>query len=141
MNTKDVMVRFVTKLHESIFTTSRGRLLGTMRGMPVIALRTVGRKTGKPRTTMLTAPIATDDRLVVVASYGGDDRTPKWVLNLREHPDAHVTRDGTTRATRGRIASDDERKELCPEVVKANPGYGQYQLRTEREIPLVILEA
>ena len=108
--------------------------------MPVVQLNTVGRKSGKKRTTMLTSPVQDGDRVVLVASYGGDDRNPSWFLNLRDNPEVELTMHGRTRPMKARVATADEKAELWPRVVAAHKGYGQYQTRTEREIPLVILE-
>src|SRR5205823_14674455 len=55
-------------------------------GMPVLQLSTTGRKSGKRRTTMLTSPVQDGDRMVLVASNGGDDRHTNWYLNLRDDP-------------------------------------------------------
>ena len=89
---------------------------------------------------MLTSPLQEDGRVVLVASYGGDDRHPAWFLNLRDHPSVEVTTGGRRRTMKARVASSEERARLWPEVVQAYSGYGQYQTRTSREIPLVILE-
>jgi deazaflavin-dependent oxidoreductase (nitroreductase family) len=88
----------------------------------------------------LTSPVQDGDRLVVVASNGGDDRQPKWLLNLRDDPNVAVTMDGKTKPMRARVASPEEKADLWPRVVAAHKGYAQYQERTDREIPLVILE-
>ena len=140
MNAKDVFSRYSTQVHRWIFSASSGRFLGEFRGMPVLILTTTGRKSGKARSTMLTAPIADDDRVVIVASYGGDDRNPTWFLNLRANPEVRVTMRGTTRTMRARVATSDEKATLWPAVTEANPGYGDYQRKTDRDIPLVILE-
>jgi deazaflavin-dependent oxidoreductase (nitroreductase family) len=100
----------------------------------------VGRKTGARRTVMLTSPVSDADRVVVVASKGGDDRDPAWLLNLLEHPEAEVVMGGRTRSMRAHVASPEEKAELWPRVVAAHPGYARYQQRTTREIPLVVLE-
>src|SRR5262245_55758398 len=106
--------------------------------MPVVELTTVGRKTGLPRTVMLTPPIVDGDVLVVVASRGGDDIHPAWFLNLRANPDVEVARKGTPRRPmRARVASPDERARLWPRVVTEHENYAEYQRKTEREIPLV----
>lgn len=118
-----------------------GRLLGRVAGMPVLVLTTTGRRTGRARTTVLTTPVHDDDRIVLVASYGGDDRHPAWFLNLRNVPTVTVEMDGRTRSMRARIASGEEKADLWPEVVAAYGGYGSYQGRTDRDIPVVILEA
>ena len=103
-------------------------------------LTTIGRKSGKPRTTMLTSPVQEGDSLVLVASYGGDDRHPKWFLNLRDNPDVEVTGFGRTQPMHARIASPEEKERLWPRVTAAYKGYAGYQTKTERDIPLVILE-
>jgi deazaflavin-dependent oxidoreductase (nitroreductase family) len=137
---KDIVARLATGVHESVFRASGGRLLNRLAGMPVVMLTTTGRKSGQPRTTMLTSPVQEGERVVLVASYGGDDRHPAWLLNLREHPDVEVTMLGRTRRMRARIASGAEKSELWPRVTGAYRGYGAYQRRTDRDIPLVILE-
>jgi deazaflavin-dependent oxidoreductase (nitroreductase family) len=103
-------------------------------------LTTTGRRTGRPRSTMLTAPILEDRRIVVVASNGGADRDPGWLENVRVAPDVTVLHAGHTRSMRARVASDRERDELWPIVSARYVGYDLYQRSTEREIPLVILE-
>jgi deazaflavin-dependent oxidoreductase (nitroreductase family) len=137
---KDVVARLVTGLHEWVFRASDGRLLARAGGMPVVMLTTTGRKSGARRTTMLTSPVYDEDRVVLVASYGGDDRHPAWFLNLRDNPDVEVRMLGRTRRMRARVATGDEKAELWPRVTKAYRGYEAYRHRTERDIPLVILE-
>jgi deazaflavin-dependent oxidoreductase (nitroreductase family) len=137
---KDVVTRVVTSLHEAVFDLSSGRLANRGFGMPVLRLTTTGRKSGKRRTTMLTSPVQDGDRIVLVASYGGDDRHPKWFLNLRDDPNVEVMMNGEPRAMRARIANADEKAQLWPRVVAAYRGYAQYQERTDRDIPIVILE-
>ena len=140
VNVKDVAAKAVTSLHKAFFHASKGRVGGKGFGMPVVELATTGRKTGKRRTTMLTTPVHDDGRVILVASYGGDDRHPTWFLNLRDNPEVELTMDGKTRPMRARVASSQEKEELWPRVVESYKGYGQYQKRTERDIPLVILE-
>ena len=139
-NAKDQLARFLTGLHEAVFRASNGRILGRVAGMPVVLLTTTGRKSGKKRSTMLTTPVQDGERLVLVASYGGDPRHPTWFLNLRDDADVEVTMGGRTRPMRARVASAEEKAELWPRVTAAYRGYAGYQRRTERDIPLVILE-
>jgi deazaflavin-dependent oxidoreductase (nitroreductase family) len=139
-NAKDMMMRVVTGFHKAVFRASNGRLANRGYGMPVLQLTTTGRKTGKRRTTMLTSPVQDGDRMVVVASNGGDDRHTSWFLNLRDDPKVEVTMDGRTRPMRARVASAEEKAALWPRVVAAHRGYAQYQTRTDRDIPLIILE-
>ena len=139
-NAKDIGARLVTGFHEAVYRLSNGRIGNRGFGMPVLILTTTGRKTGKQRTTMLTSPVQDGESVVLVASYGGDDRHPTWFLNLRDNPDVEVTMEGRTRRMRARVATPDEKAELWPRVVTAYSGYGQYQTRTDRDIPLVICE-
>jgi deazaflavin-dependent oxidoreductase (nitroreductase family) len=137
---KDLMARYANVLHRALVKGTGGRLGGTGFGMPVVILTTTGRKSGRQRTTMLTTPVHDDDRVVLVASYGGDDRHPAWFLNLRDNPDVEIEMRGTKRSMRARVASAEEKEGLWPEVTAAYKGYAQYQTKTERDIPLVILE-
>jgi deazaflavin-dependent oxidoreductase (nitroreductase family) len=139
-NAKDMMMRVVTGFHKAVFRVSNGRLANRGYGMPVLQLTTTGRKSGKRRTTMLTSPVQDGDRMVLVASNGGDDRHTNWFLNLRDDPKVEVTMDGRTRPMRARVASPEEKAELWPRAVAAHGGYADYQTRTDRDIPLVILE-
>jgi deazaflavin-dependent oxidoreductase (nitroreductase family) len=137
---KDTAARWVTGVHRTVFKATNGRLLGRLGGMPVLMLTTTGRKSGKPRTTMLTSPVQEGGSLVVVASYGGDDRHPTWFLNLRDDPEVEVVMEGQRRRMRARVASTEEKQALWPDVTTAYGGYAGYQRRTDRDIPLVILE-
>ena len=112
----------------------------SMFGMPVIDLTTTGRKSGQPRTSILTVPVAEDGRLVLVASRGGDDRHPAWYLNLRDNPEVTVTDRAGARPMRARVASAEEKAELWPRITGSYKGYARYQERTDRDIPVVILE-
>ncbi|CAN5577615.1 nitroreductase/quinone reductase family protein [soil metagenome] len=140
MNLKDQLAKAGTSVHEAVFRASNGRIFGRAFGMPVVLLTTTGRKTGKLRTTMLTAPVVDGETIVLVASYGGDSRHPAWFLNLRDNPDVEAVMGGTKRAMHARVASDEEKQELWPRAVAAYKGYAGYQKRTDRDIPLVILE-
>jgi len=139
-NAKDMMMRVVTGCHQAVFQLSQGRLANRGYGMPVLQLTTTGRKSGKRRTTMLMSPVQDGDRIVIVASYGGDDRHPTWFLNLRDDPKVEVTMEGKTRPLHARVASPEEKAALWPRVVAAHRGYEPYQKRTDRDPPLVILE-
>jgi deazaflavin-dependent oxidoreductase (nitroreductase family) len=138
---KDQLFRFGTGVHRAVFRASRGRILGRAGGMPVLILTTTGRRTGRRRQTMLTTPVHDDQRIVLVASYGGDPRHPAWYRNLVDHPEVTVTIGGRERTMRARVAGAEERAELWPQIVGAYRGYDAYRQRTEREIPVVVLES
>jgi deazaflavin-dependent oxidoreductase (nitroreductase family) len=136
----DLSMKAMSRVHRAVVHLSGGRVGGSARGMPVVELHTVGRTSGRPRSTMLTAPVVDGDRVVLVASKGGDDRDPDWYRNLVAHPEVELTLGGQRRPMRARPASAAQKAELWPRVIAANPGYAGYQRRTERDIPLVICE-
>jgi deazaflavin-dependent oxidoreductase (nitroreductase family) len=139
-NGKDVYLKLVTRIHEAVFRASRGKLLNRGAGMPVLMLTTTGRKSGQARTTMLTSPLQDGDAIMLVASKGGDDRNPAWFLNLRDHPQVEVTMSGTTKPMTARVANADEKAVLWPRIVADHDNYAGYQAKTDRDIPVVVLE-
>ena len=108
--------------------------------MPVLGLTTVGRRSGNARHVLLTSPHQDGDMVVIVASKGGGDTHPDWFLNLRDHPQVTVTMKGDPGCEMtARVASPDERERLWSIVTGKYPNYSDYQKRTHREIPVVIL--
>jgi deazaflavin-dependent oxidoreductase (nitroreductase family) len=136
----DAGFKAMNMIHRTALCLSGGRLGTNLAGMRSVELHTTGRKSGQRRSTMLTAPIYDDDRVVLIASKGGDDRAPDWYRNLVDQPDVELTVEGTTRPMRARTASPDEKAELWPQIVQTYKGYGGYQKRTSRDIPVVICE-
>lgn len=134
------LIHLVTRLHETIFRLTGGKVLGRAAGMPVVMLTTTGRKSGRKHTSMLTSPVKLGDDPVLVASYGGSDRHPAWFLNLRANPVVDVVMAGHSGPMRARVATAAEKAELWPRVVATYGDYGAYQERTTRDIPLVVLE-
>jgi deazaflavin-dependent oxidoreductase (nitroreductase family) len=140
MRPKDAFYKVGTGIHRAVLNISKGRIFGKAFGMPLIELVTTGRRSGKERSTLLSVPIVDGDRLVVVASFGGDDRHPAWYLNLQANPEVRATLAGSTRTMIARIATEEERAELWPRITSVFEGYTRYQKRTDRPIPVVILE-
>ncbi len=137
----DLFLKTANTAHRALLKVSGGRLGWTAGSMPVVQVTTIGRKSGDPRTVMLTSPHQDGETMVLVASRGGDDHHPAWFLNLRDHPQVEVETEGRPKRTMtARIADSAERAELWPQVVEAYSGYAEYQERTDREIPLVLLE-
>lgn len=137
----DLSVKGMNLGHRFIRGITGGRVLSSVSGMPVVELRTIGRKSGQQRSCLLTAPIHDENRVLgAIASKGGDDRHPDWYRNLVAEPNVEVVIEGTTRQMRARTASAAEKKELWPQVVAAYKSYASYQRRTDRDIPVVILE-
>jgi deazaflavin-dependent oxidoreductase (nitroreductase family) len=140
MSVKDTVFRAGTSIHRAIFTASKGRVGGRGMGMPVVVLTTTGRMSGKQRETMLTTPLILGDTIVLVASFGGDEREPAWCKNLRADPRVEILMHGTRRTMTARVADATERAELWPQITSAHANYAGYQRKTEREIPVVICE-
>jgi deazaflavin-dependent oxidoreductase (nitroreductase family) len=140
MKAKDTFYKLGTSIHRAVFNVSKGRIFGKAFGMPIVELVTTGRRSGKEHSTMLAVPIVDSDRLVLVASFGGDDRHPAWYLNLQANPEVRATIAGSTRTMIARIATNEERAELWPQITSVFDGYARYQERTERSIPVIILE-
>jgi deazaflavin-dependent oxidoreductase (nitroreductase family) len=124
--------------HRALIKVSGGRLGKTVLGMPSVELHTTGRKSGQRRSTMLTAPILEDDRIVLVASKGGHQDHPDWYKNLVANPEVELTVDGRTRPMRAATATPEEKAELWPRITSVYKGYAGYQKNTDRDIPVVI---
>ncbi|HWR85431.1 MAG TPA: nitroreductase/quinone reductase family protein [Rhodoglobus sp.] len=137
----DRLLSGMNRVHRFVIRVTGGRLGWQAGRMPVLELTTTGRRSGQPRSLLLTVALVLDDTYVVVASRGGDDRHPAWYLNLVEHPEVEVSIKGRPRERRrARVASAGERAELWPRVERSYRGYRAYQRRTSRQIPLVLLE-
>jgi deazaflavin-dependent oxidoreductase (nitroreductase family) len=109
------------------------------RGAPTLILTTLGRRSGKPRRLALIYG-QDGDRYVVVASKGGARQHPEWYLNLRANPEVQVQVLGDRFQATARTATPEERAVLWPRMATIWPAYEAYQAKTERVIPLIILE-
>lgn len=137
----DFLLKSMNTIHRGIITLTGNKVGWKAGGMPVLKLTTTGRRSGQPRTVMLTSPLQEGDTWVIVASRGGDDDHPAWFLNLRDNPSVTIeTGPGTSLRATARIASASERERLWPQITAAYSNYASYQQRTQREIPLVIIE-
>ena len=106
---------------------------------PFLLLDHVGAKSGRRRTAALVYFRDGDD-VVIVASKGGHPRHPGWFHNLRAHPETTIQIGSRRIPVRARVATPAQRKRLWPKAVATYGGYRDYQERTQREIPLVVLE-
>lgn len=109
------------------------------RGVQTLLLTTRGRKTGRLRRTALIYG-RDGDRYLVVASDGGSKKHPSWYLNLADNPEIELQVGAERFAARALPADPEERAKLWPTMVSIWPEYDKYQAKTERDIPLVILE-
>jgi deazaflavin-dependent oxidoreductase (nitroreductase family) len=137
----DAALKAMNAVHRLILGITGGRKGWTVASMPALELTTTGRRTGNKHTVLLTSPVQEGTTWVVVASRGGDDQTPAWYLNLCAHPEVEASLQGRpAEAMLARTATGEERARLWPLVTAAYKGYATYQTRTQREIPLVLLD-
>ncbi|RMD83662.1 MAG: nitroreductase family deazaflavin-dependent oxidoreductase [Candidatus Dadabacteria bacterium] len=135
----DIVIKWMSRANTWLYRVSGGRLGGRwLRGAPVMLLTTIGRKSGQPRTVPLLY-LRDGENIVCVASKGGMSKHPLWYLNLEANPDCEVQIGRQRLPMRARRASDAEKAELWPRLVAMYPDYEDYQARTERNIPVVIL--
>jgi F420H(2)-dependent quinone reductase len=139
------------KLHQFVYRHSGGLIGSRIVAGRALLLTTTGRRSGEPRTCALIY-LRDGERWVVVASNGGSDHPPYWLLNLQAHPGVGVQIGLKKFSARAAVASAEERKRLWPRVNRRNMGlapimhpgargrYDVYQRHTTREIPLVLLE-
>lgn len=134
------ILKIMSRLQTWLIRASGGRLGGRfLRGAPVGLLTTRGRKSGQPRTLPLIY-LRDGERVVIVASQGGMPRHPIWYLNLQAHPEVTFQIGGERRSYRARRAPADEKAALWPRLCQVYPDYDDYQKRTDRDIPVVVLE-
>ncbi len=134
-------LKAMNAVHRAMIAVSGGRVGWDIGRMPVVELTTTGRKSGQPRSAMLTAPLRVNGSYIVVASRGGDDIHPAWFLNLRDDPHVQVAIKGGPRTPMlARIATPEERAAWWPRITADHANYAGYQEKTEREIPLVALD-
>jgi deazaflavin-dependent oxidoreductase (nitroreductase family) len=130
-------VREQVELYESSGGTEGTTLLDS--GMPVVVLTTLGAKSGKIRKTPLMR-VEHEGRYAVVASQGGAPKHPVWYHNLKSHPVAELQDGPVKQEVSAREVTGDEKAEWWRRAVAAYPPYADYQERTDREIPVFVLE-
>ena len=135
-----VVIRWMSRLNKILYRLSGGRLFGTwMRGGAIGILSHRGRKSGQTFSSPLVY-LPDGNRLVVIASKGGMSKHPLWYLNLRANPDCEFEIGATKKPYRARTASPEEKRTIWPRILAMNPDFDDYQARTTRDIPVVILD-
>ena len=133
-----IVIKVIGALHRWMYRVSGGKLGKSFFGSPVLLLTTTGRRTGKPRTWPLTY-LPEGDRLIIIASNGGQPNHPAWYLNLRATPQVSVQLGDRVRTMIAQTTEGDERARLWSRVVEEYPAYAEYQRKTDRQIPVVVL--
>jgi F420H(2)-dependent quinone reductase len=134
------VLRRMMAAHAAVYRATNGLVGHRLPGMPpMLLLDHVGAKSGTRRSSPLV--YAEDgENVVLVASKGGYPKNPAWFHNLMANPDTSIQIGSRHRQVHARVADAQERERLWPKVVEVYGGYEDYQRRTDREIPLVILE-
>ncbi|MCB2077382.1 MAG: nitroreductase family deazaflavin-dependent oxidoreductase [Novosphingobium sp.] len=125
--------------HVRVYRETNGETGYLWNGVPTLLFTSKGRKSGEMRTIpIIYTPVG--DKYVIIASKGGSPTHPAWYLNISEDPNIEVQIKGDVFPATARTAGSPEREELWAEAVKAWPNYDVYQSRTERKIPVVVIE-
>jgi deazaflavin-dependent oxidoreductase (nitroreductase family) len=130
------VTRAFSNAHALVYRLTKGRAQSSK--YPTMLLTVTGRKAGKPRTAPVIS-IEDGDRFVIAAAYSGSDTDPTWWLNLQADPEAVVQVMGRTIRIRATLATSEERPYLWEKLVAMYPYFTDYQQRTSRSIPVIVL--
>lgn len=131
------LVRAFTALHVLLYQKSGGK--AQTPGYPTLLLTTWGRKTGKPRTIPLVY-VTEGDCFIIAAAYSGSDQHPAWWLNLQHNQHAVVQVMNRKVEVRAKLVEPSQRELLWKRLVAMYPPFAEYQTRTRREIPIIVLQ-
>lgn len=140
---RNALIELFWRWHPRLYRATGGRVGGRLAGLDVLLLETVGRRSGVRRETALTYlphPVPDGEAFVVVASVLGEPRHPGWYLNLRADPKVAVVVRAQRIAVVARNAEGEEREQIWDDLIERSPDYARYRARTERRIPIVVLE-
>ena len=134
------MERLGLTVHQWLYDATDGRIGRSIGGRPMLLLRHVGRKTGQERTSALLY-VPDGNNYAVIASKGGDPKHPGWFHNITAKPDVEIQVGRKRIPVRARVAEGEERARIWAKANEVNKGgYDTYQKRTDRKIPVVVLE-
>jgi deazaflavin-dependent oxidoreductase (nitroreductase family) len=146
---RNYAVELFWRWHPRLYRFSGGLIGGNLAGLPVLLLETIGRKSGQRRETALTyLPYAAKETdagespgaFVVIASVLGESAHPAWYHNLVADPKVSITVGRDQIAVVARDAEGEERERIWDDLVQRSPDYAEYRTRTDRRIPVVVLE-
>lgn len=121
------------------FRANGGKVGGPFEGATLLLLHTTGAKSGRQRINPVMC-FDIDGKLLIVGSYAGADVDPAWLHNLRANPVAHIEIGTDDYDVRARELPNDERDAVYPRIVEQAPGFGGYQSKTDRVIPVIELQ-
>lgn len=129
----------VTSANVWLYRISRGRLAGSLDGAPIVLVHHIGRRSGEHRVAPLLCALD-GPNVIVIGSWAGSPTHPAWFRNLLARPDTEIELRGERRPVHARVAEGEERERLWAHAVATWPAFADYQARTERVIPVVVLE-
>ena len=136
----DIFLKWMSRINTFMYRRGGGEGLGTtFQKIPVALLTTTGRKSGQPRVSPLYF-LRDGDRVIVAASRSGTDKNPMWYLNLKANPRVSIQIRKEVLDLTARDATDEERANYWPQLVKMYSGYEDYQSWTDRTIPIVVCD-
>jgi F420H(2)-dependent quinone reductase len=135
-----VMLKAMVSVGVFLYRLTGGGIGGKVQSLPVLLLTTTGRKSGKTRTVPVGF-LRDGSAYVIIASNAGLPQNPAWFLNLKSHPEATIQVKRQHIQVKAETANPEKRRELWARLMEVAPGYGRYQKRTPREIPVVILHS
>jgi len=133
------LLALITVVHRVLYRATGGRIGAHAGRANMLLLETLGRRSGQRRVTPLLY-VEDGERFVVVASNAGDDRNPAWLLNLRKNPEAEIQVGKRRIPVHSREANAAESERLWPKLLSSYTYYRDYRTRTQRHIPIVVLE-
>jgi deazaflavin-dependent oxidoreductase (nitroreductase family) len=133
------VLRALGKMNVPVYRATRGRVLGTVGGAPVLLLTSTGRRSGQSRTAPVLF-LRDGERVIVIGSNAFNTNAPAWSHNLKAHPEAEIEIRGERRPVRARVAEGDERAELWQKMNAQYDGFDDYEQRTSRDISVFVLE-
>lgn len=133
------IVDLIWTVHRVLWDVSGGRIGSRTAGLPVLELTTTGRRSGEPRSALIHY-LAHGDAFVVIGSNVGRDKPPAWALNLLANPRARLRTAGREIEVHARVATGPERETLWLMAVAEKNDYAVYTTRTDRELPVFVLE-
>ena len=122
------------------FRSNEGKVGGNFAGAPLLLLHTTGARTGEERVNPVMYQDIGDGRVAVFASKGGAPTNPDWYHNVLAQPEVTAEIGSGTRAFRARVASGEEREPIWTKQKQEYPGFADYESKTDRTIPVVILD-
>ena len=135
---RDSTAKHLSTFHFQLFRATRGRVGKRLVDNDMLLLTTVGSRTGELHTVPLLYLRDSAD-VIIIASWGGRPSHPQWYSNLLANPSVAIQIVEESTSVTARTASGEERSRLWPLIISAYDGYREYQSRTNREIPVVIL--